>query len=117
VSCPAENDTRRECKCKLTPALQHDGWPQEPGLCDLIDAPLFLVEKCEMHVTVAACAIDDRRLGSKTRRSTIPTLMSLLSAACFIGALASFLRYKGIHFDLLILSGVIPISSAPPRLK
>jgi len=31
--------------------------------------------------------------------------MSLLSAACFIGALASFLRYKGIHFDLLILSG------------
>jgi hypothetical protein len=33
------------------------------------------------------------------------TLVSLLSAACFIGALASFWRYKGIHFDLLILSG------------
>ena len=70
MSCLAENDTRRECKCKLTPGLQLDGWPQEPGLCDLIDAPLFLVEKWEMHVTVAACAIDDRRLGSKARRST-----------------------------------------------
>jgi hypothetical protein len=47
----------------------------------------------------------------------MPTLMSLLSAACFIGALASFLRYKGKHFDLLILCGVILISSAAPSFE
>ena len=47
----------------------------------------------------------------------MPTLMSLLSAACFIGALASFLRYKGQHFDLLILCGVILTSSAAPSFE
>ena len=44
-------------------------------------------------------------------------LMSLLSAACFIGALASFLRYDGKHFDLLILCGVILISGAAPSFE
>jgi hypothetical protein len=47
----------------------------------------------------------------------VPILMSLLSAACFIGSLASFLRYDGKHFDPLILCGVILISSAAPSFE
>jgi hypothetical protein len=44
-------------------------------------------------------------------------LMSILSVACFTGAVASYLRYDRKYFDLLILCGVIFISSAAPSFE
>jgi hypothetical protein len=44
-------------------------------------------------------------------------LMITLSVACFVGALVSFLRYDSKHFDLLILCGVILMSSAAPSFE
>jgi hypothetical protein len=40
--------------------------------------------------------------------------LSLLSAACFIGAVISFLRYESKYFEL-VLSGVIIKGTAIPR--
>jgi hypothetical protein len=44
-------------------------------------------------------------------------LMSILSVACFIGAVASYLRFDRQYFDLLILCGVIFISAAAPSFE
>jgi hypothetical protein len=43
--------------------------------------------------------------------------LSVLSAACFIGAAISFLRYGSKYFDLLILSGVIFLGTAIPSFE
>ena len=47
----------------------------------------------------------------------MPILMSLLSVACLVGAVVSFLRYNGKYFDLLVLCGVILLSSAAPSFE
>ena len=44
-------------------------------------------------------------------------LLTVLSAACFMGALASFLRYDSKHFDLLILCGAILMATAAPLFE
>jgi len=43
--------------------------------------------------------------------------LSILSVACAIGAVVSFLRYDSKHFDLLVLSGVIFLSAAIPSFE
>ena len=43
--------------------------------------------------------------------------LSVLSAACFIGAAVSLLRYDSEHFDLLVLSGVIFLGTAIPSFE
>ena len=43
--------------------------------------------------------------------------LSVLSAACFIGAAVSLLRYDSKHFDLLVLSCVIFLSAAIPSFE
>jgi len=47
----------------------------------------------------------------------MPILMSLLSVACLVGAVVSFLRCNGKYFDLLVLCGVILLSSAAPSFE
>jgi hypothetical protein len=47
----------------------------------------------------------------------MPILMRLLSVACFVGAVVSFLRGNSKYFDLLVLCGVILISSAAPSFE
>jgi hypothetical protein len=47
----------------------------------------------------------------------MPILMSLLSVACFVGAVISFRRCNSKYFDLLVLCGVILISSAAPPFE
>jgi hypothetical protein len=47
----------------------------------------------------------------------MPILMSLLSVACLVGAVVSFLRCNGKYFDLLVLCGVILLSSAVPSFE
>ena len=43
--------------------------------------------------------------------------LSILSVACAIGAVVSFLRYDSKHFDLLVLSGVICLSASIPSFE
>ena len=47
----------------------------------------------------------------------MPVLMSVLAAACFVGAIVSYLRHDSRHFDLLVLCGVIFVSSAAPSFE
>ena len=44
-------------------------------------------------------------------------ILCVLSAACFVGATISFLRYDRRHFDLLVLCAIIRLSTAAPSFE
>jgi hypothetical protein len=52
-----------------------------------------------------------------TEQGKMAISLSILSAACFIGAAISLLRYDGKCLDLLDLSGVIFIGTAMPSFE
>jgi hypothetical protein len=51
------------------------------------------------------------------RREEMAISLSVLSIACFIGAVISLLRYDSRYFDLLVLSGVIFVATAMPSFE
>ena len=44
-------------------------------------------------------------------------ILCVLSAACFVGATISLLRYDSKHFDLLVLCAVILLGTAAPSFE